>query len=325
MAKMSKDVRKRLFERLLKTRRLEETLVEVFQTGDVPGWLHAAFGHEAVGVGVASCLEKTDLINNTHRGRGTVVAKGIPLKRFLSECMGKQGGPGNGMCGEGHYCDTEYGILGNSGLLGATISVAVGAALAAKNLKTGQVVISLCGDGTVDEGAFHENMNIASLWKLPIVFVIDNNGWAQFSPQKDTAAQLDIWKKAEGYNMPGIVADGSDVFEVYQKAQEAIARARRGEGPTLIEYKVTRWLGHYVGDPQKYRDPEDIKRAREVDPVRICQEALLKERIIDNNYIQELENKIKDEIQEAVAYAKSLPLASVEQAFKNVYVEDGEL
>ena len=325
MTNITKGLQKKLFELLLKSRRLEEVLIELIMAGDITGWLHPMLGHEAVGVGVATCLEKKDIINNTHRGRGINIAKGVSLERFMAEALGRQGGPSGGIGGEMHFCDAENGILGNSGLVGATVPVAVGVAMASKHLKTGQVVVSVCGDGTVDEGNFHESVNIASVWKLPIVFVIDNNEWAQFTPQRETAGQIEIWKKAEGYGMPGIVADGADVIEVYKTAQAAIARARRGDGPTLIEYKVPRWMGHYIGDAQAYRDAEDIEKARQIDPVSRYQSVLLKKGIITSDYIQKLEKNIDEEIKEAVNYAKSLPFASVEQAFKYIYAEDGEL
>ena len=325
MSNISKDVQKKLFELLLKSRRLEEAMIGLITAGDIAGWLHPMLGHEAVGVGVAACLEKKDIINNTHRGRGINIAKGVPLKRFMAEVLGRTEGPSGGIGGEMHFCDVEYGILGNSGLVGATIPVAVGVAMASKHLKTGQVVVSVCGDGTVDEGNFHESVNIASVWKLPIVFVIDNNEWAQFTPQKETAGQVEIWKKAEGYGMPGLAADGVDVLEVYKTAQAAIERARRGEGPTLIEYKVPRWLGHYIGDAQAYRDPQDIEKARQIDPVDRYRSVLLKKNIVSDDDVQKLETTIAGEIKEAISYAKSLPVAGAEQAFKNIYVEDGEL
>jgi TPP-dependent pyruvate/acetoin dehydrogenase alpha subunit len=176
------------------------------------------------------------------------------------------------------------------------------------------------GDGTVDQGNFHESLNMASLWKLPIVFVVENNGWAQFVPQQATAAQPDIYRKAEAYSMPGKVGDGTDVLEIYRTSGEAIERARKGEGPTLLEYRVDRWLGHYIGDPQKYRDPKDIEKARKNDPVSKFQKRLLEEKVITLKDVEGLEESIKSEIVAAVEYARSCTPAAVEQAFQNVYV-----
>jgi pyruvate dehydrogenase E1 component alpha subunit len=320
MARVSKEKKRELFSLLIKVRRLEENLIELTTRGDIPGWLHPLLGQEAIGVGVTANLERTDFMNSTHRGRAIIISKGVPLKRFMAETLGKKDGPCGGIAGEMHFCDAEYGIIGVTGTLGAQIPITVGVALSCQYRNTGQVVVSIFGDGTVDEGNFHESMNMASLWKLPIVFVVENNGWAQFTPQEATAAQPEIWRKGEGYNMPAKTADGTDVLEVYKSSGEAIARARRGEGPTLLEYRVNRWLGHFIGDPQKYRDPRDIEGAPKNDPVSKFQKKLLDEKIITPEYIEKLEQSIKREIEEAVEFAKNSPPATVDQAFQNVYV-----
>lgn len=320
MAEINNEKKIELFTLLLKARRLEERLVELITKGDIAGWLHSALGQEAVGVGVAANLKRTDYINNTHRGRAQIVGKGVPLKRFLAETLGRKDGPCGGIAGEMHFCDAEYGILGPSGIMGANIPITVGVALTCQYRNTGRVVVSIFGDGTVDNGYFHESANIASKWKLPIVFVVENNGWAQFVSQEATAAQPDIWRKAEGYNIPGKVADGTDVLEVYKTSREAIERARKGGGPTLLEYKLKRWLGHYVGDPQKYRDPKDIEKARKNDPIIKFQDKLLGEKILTPKHIEELEHAIKIELEEAIEFAKNSPPATAEQAFHNVYI-----
>lgn len=321
MKGITKDKKKELFALLLKSRRVEEKLIELITNSEIPGgWLHPCLGQEAIGIGVGANLKKTDYINNTHRGRSIIIGKGVPLKRFMLEVLGRKDGPCGGIAGEMHYCDAEYGIVGQTVIIGAVIPIAVGIALACKYRNTDQIVVSIFGDGAVDEGNFHEGMNMASLWKLPIVFIAENNGWAQFTPQKASAAQPEIWRKAEGYKMPGEVADGMDLLEVYETAGEAIARARRGEGPTLIEYRVNRWLGHYVGDPQKYRDPKDIEEARKIDPVSGFQKRLLDEGILTIEDIEKVEKSTKMEIEEALEFAKNSPPASMEQAFRNVYI-----
>lgn len=320
MEKVSKDEKLELFTLLLKSRRVEERLIELATKGAIAGWLHPMLGQEAVGVGVVSNLEPTDLVNNTHRGRAILLAKGVPLKRFMAEVLGRKDGPCHGIAGEMHFCDVEYGLIGNSGYIGAQVSVMVGMALASQRRNTGQVVVSVFGDGTVDNGYFHESVNVASKWKLPIVFVVENNRWAQFVPQEATAAQPEIWRKAEAYNMPGLRANGRDVLEVYETSREAIARARKGEGPTLLEYMVDRWTGHYIGDPQKYRDPKDIEEVRKNDPVAMYQNRLLNEKILTPEYIEKLEKSIKAEIEDAVEFAQNSPPATAEQAFQNVYI-----
>lgn len=321
MEKISKEKKKEFFTLMLKSRRLEEALIELTTKGEIAGWFHSGLGEEAIGVGVTANLEKPDYINTTHRGRSIVITKGVPLKRFMAEVLGKKIGSCGGIAGEMHFCDVEYGIIGTGGTIGAIIPVTVGVALTCQYRRTGQVVVSIFGDGAVGEGNFHESMNIASLWKLPLVFVVTNNGWAQFTPQAITAAQPEIWRKAEGYNMPSKVVDGTDVLEVYETSREAIVRARSGEGPTMIEFRVKRWLGHYVGDPQKYRDPKEIEEARRFDPVSKFQKRLLDEKILTLENIEKLDQLIKKEIEEAIEFAKNSPPASIEQAFQNVYSE----
>jgi len=319
MVKITKEKKKQLFKWLLKSRRLEEKLVDMMTRGEIPGWLHSMLGSEGTGVGVTASLETGDFINNTHRGRAIVITKGVPIKRFMLEVLGKKDGPCGGIAGEMHFADAEYNILGTQGLVGANIPLSVGVALACKIRETGQVVVSYFGDGAVDEGNFHESVNMASVWKLPIVFVVENNQWAQFTPQKETAAQPDIWRKGEAYNMTGKLVDGTDILEVYGAAVEAVAKARRGDGPSLLECRFTRWLGHYVGDPQKYRDPKEIEDARKIDPLAKFQEKLLAEKVLATELIEKMEQEIKTEIEEAVDFARNSPPTTVEQAFQNVY------
>ncbi|RJQ86923.1 MAG: thiamine pyrophosphate-dependent dehydrogenase E1 component subunit alpha [Desulfobacteraceae bacterium] len=317
---VSEEKKRELFTFLLKSRRLEEKLIDMITRGEIAGWLHPSLGGEAVGVGVTGALKPKDYINNTHRGRPIIVTRGVPLKRFLLEVLGKKGGPCCGIAGEMHYADIEYGILGTQGMVGANIPLSVGFALACQIKNSGQVVVSYFGDGAVDEGNFHESVNMASVWKLPIVFAVENNRWAQFIPQIFTAAQPDIWRKAEGYNMPGQLVDGTNVLEVYRAAFEAVDRARRGEGPTLLECRFNRWLGHYVGDPQKYRDRKDIEAACQVDPVTKFREQLFAEHLLTAETVEKLEQAIKAEIEDAVDSARCSPPADPKTVFDNIYV-----
>jgi TPP-dependent pyruvate/acetoin dehydrogenase alpha subunit len=319
MGTINKKTQRELYTLLLKARRVEEKLIQLSTNGEMAGWIHAMLGHEAVGVGVTANLERKDLVNYTHRGRAIMIGKGASLKRFMAEALGKETGPCGGRMGEGHYGDLEYGILGCLGCLGASIAVCVGAALAFQYRNAGQVVINFFGDGTVDEGNFHESLNIASLWKLPIVFIVENNGWAQFTPQEVTAAQPEIWRKAESYKIPSLRADGNDLDEIYKTSRDAIAKARRGEGPVLIEYMCHRWLGHYVGDPQKYRAPNDIEEAVKNDPLKKYQERLIAKGKLNFKEIEKLESEIKAEIEDAIQFAKGCPEPTSEQAFKMVY------
>ncbi|MFH1003032.1 MAG: thiamine pyrophosphate-dependent dehydrogenase E1 component subunit alpha [Chloroflexota bacterium] len=323
MTQLSQAKLKELFTTLLKVRLLEERLIELSTQGQIPGWLHSGLGEEAVGVGVVSNLNQDDYVSNTHRGRSQAIPKGVDLKGFMAETLGKATGTCKGKSGEMHFGDIKAGVLGASAIMGANIPVAAGVALSCQMRKTGQVTVCFFGDGTVDEGTFHETLNVASLWKLPIVFVCENNGWAQFEPQTDTAAQPDIYRKAAAYNMPGKMVDGNDLLAVYEAAGEAIARARKGDGPTLLECKVKRWLGHYVGDPQKYRDPADIEAVRQLDPVPRLQKKLLADKVITETQIEDIKSKIKAEIEEAVVFAQNSPPPEPSAVYEDVYCEEG--
>ena len=324
MSQPSKEKLVELFTTLLKVRLLEERLIELSTQGLIPGWLHSGLGQEAIGVGVVTNLGKDDYVSNTHRGRSQAIPKGVDLKGFMAETLGKATGTCKGKSGEMHFGDIRAGVLGASAIMGAGLPIATGVAFSCKMRGTNQVTVCFFGDGSVDEGEFHEVLNIASMWKLPIVFVCENNGWAQFSPQSDTASQPDIYLKAAGYNMPGKMVDGNDILAVYEAAQEAITRAREGSGPTLLECKTNRWLGHYIGDPQKYRSPEDIEAVRRLDPLPRFQAKLLEENIITPDQIEAIKGKLQAEIEEAVEFAKNSPTAEAEAVFEDVYYEGGK-
>lgn len=324
MKELSQEKLIELFTTLLKVRLLEERLIELSTQGLIPGWLHSGLGQEAIGVGVVSNLGKDDFVSNTHRGRSQIIPKGVDLKGFMAETLGKATGTCRGKSGEMHFGDIKAGVLGASAIMGAGLPIAAGVAFSSQVRGTDQVTVCFFGDGTVDEGEFHEVLNIASLWKLPIVFVCENNGWAQFSPQPDTASVPDIYRKAAAYNMPGKKVDGNDIIAVYEAARKAIARARRGNGPTLLEAKTSRWLGHYVGDPQNYRSAEDIKAVRRLDPVARFQTRLLAEKVLTLDQIEVIKGKLRAEIEEAVEFARNSPPPQAEAVLADVYCEEGE-
>lgn len=323
MPKLDKKTLLSMFNYLLKARRLEERLVELFTEGAFPGWIHSALGQEAVGVGIAMNLRPDDYITNTHRGRPTLITRGVNLKHFMAETFAKKDGTCKGRAGEMHYSDLKIGVLNWSGIIGAVLPFASGVAFSCKYRGTDQVTVALFGDGAADAGPFYEALNIASVWQLPILFACENNGWAQFTPQSKTASVPDIYKKAAAFNMPGELVDGDDVEAVFKAAGAAISHVREGKGPMFLELKTHRWLGHYVGDKQKYRDPKEL--AKEVadlsrfDPLRRLQEKLLKDGTITPQLIEESEDRIKAEIEEAVAFAKQSPFPKPEEAIEGVY------
>jgi len=318
MAKLDREAQINLYTLVSKARKLEEKLIELSTGGLIPGWVHSGLGQEATGVAVTVNLNKNDYINITHRGRPAMLGKGVSLKNFLAEAMGKKDGPCKGKSGEGHFADMEKNIIGGSGIIGASLPICAGVATACKLKKTGQIVVCFFGDGAADEGAFHETLNLASKWELPIIFVCENNGWAQFVPQTATSALMSIAKRADAYNMTSESVDGNDVLKVYNVAKEAVVRARNMQ-PTLIEVKVNRWLGHYVGDSQKYRDADEIEDCKKDDFLEKYRSYLLKNKVLTKGKIKNIEENVEIEIKEAVEYALGCELPDNEVAFEDVY------
>src|SRR5262249_8351678 len=243
--------RDRLLEtyRTMRTiRSFEQTLNELSQAGRVPGFLHLYAGEEAVAAGVSIGLGDNDYVASTHRGHGHAIAKGVDLNAMMAEIFGKSSGVCKGKGGSMHIADVEKGMLGANGIVGGGIPLACGAALTAKTLGTGGVAVCFFGDGAANQGTFHEGLNLAAIWNLPVIFVCENNGYAESTPVRYHCAASDIANRASAYEIPGVVVDGLDVFAVYEAAQEAIGRARRGEGPSLLEAKTYRFYGHFQGD-----------------------------------------------------------------------------
>jgi acetoin:2,6-dichlorophenolindophenol oxidoreductase subunit alpha len=304
---------------MLKVRRVEECLLDVFAKGKIPGFIHVGIGQEGVAAGVCSVLKADDSIFTTHRGHGQALAKGIELKRFMAEIYGRKDGFCKGKAGSMHVASKEAGVAGSNGIVGAGLPISLGTAFASTYRGQDKVTVCFFGDGATNQGTFHESLNLAALWNLPVIFCCENNGWAQFTPQKVYMRLENISKRAESYGMPGVTVDGDDVLKVRQAAQEAVKRARKGDGPTLLECKTHRWFGHYAGDPQKYRDQNEVKEAREFDPIIKFEKFLLKSKHVDQEYIDALEAKIKAEIEEALAFAESSPIAGAEELFTDVY------
>jgi len=304
---------------MLKVRRVEECLLDIFAQGKIPGFIHVGIGQEAVAAGVCSCLNSDDFIFTTHRGHGQALAKGIDLNRFMAEIYGRKDGFCKGKAGSMHVASKEAGVAGSNGIVGGGLPISLGAAFASTYRGENRVTVCFFGDGASNEGTFHESLNLAALWDLPVIFCCENNGWAQFTPQKVYMKLQNISKRAESYGMAGVTVDGDDVLEVHGEAGKAIARARKGEGPTLLECKTHRWLGHYAGDAQKYRSATEVQEARESDPIVKYQKFLLESKRIGPEYVDKVEAKIKKEIEEAIAFAESSPVAGIEELFTDVY------
>lgn len=304
---------------MLKIRRVEERISEVFAQGKIPGFLHVSIGQEAVSAGVCACLRDDDSILTTHRGHGQALAKGIDLKRFMAEIYGREDGFCKGKSGSMHIASRESGVIGSNGIVGGGLPISLGTAFASAYRGEKTVTVCFFGDGASNQGTFHESLNLAALWNLPVVFCCENNGWAQFTPGKHATKLKNISKRAESYGMPGVTVDGDDVLEVRKEAAIAVERARNGEGPALLECMTHRWFGHYVGDAQKYRLPAEVTGARAFDPIVKFRKFLLDANHIGADYMDSLEERVRMEIEEAVAFAEASPVAGAEELFTDVF------
>ena len=310
-----------LYASMYKIRRFEQEAVKLFHNKELPGWLHSYIGEEAVAVGVCASLNRDDYITSTHRGHGHCIAKGADLKRMMAELYGKETGYCKAKGGSMHIADFSIGILGANGIVGGGIPIATGTALASQYLEDGRVTVCFFGDGASNQGGFHESLNLASLWKLPVVYVCENNLYAETTPQADHQPIRDIADRAKSYNMPGVIVDGNDVLAVYNKVSKAVERARAGRGPTLVECKTYRYRGHWEGDPEVYRTKEEVKEWKKRDPLKKFKKYLLENDITQSKEISFVEKKIEDEIKDAIKYAQASPPPKPESALEDLYVE----
>lgn len=255
--KEQKELAKQFYTVMYRTRRFEQEVFEFYKRGLMPGLAHLYLGEEAVAAGACAALRDDDYIGSTHRGHGHLVARGADLNRMMAEILGKKTGYSKGKGGSMHIMAMDKGILGANGIVGGEIPIATGAAYSAKYRGTDQVTLAFFGDSASNEGTFHESLNMAAAWNLPIVYIIENNLYGISVDIRRVTREHQLSKRAVGYGMPGVTMDGNDVFAVYEAVQEAVERARKGEGPTLIECKTYRWQGHHVGDPATYRPDEE--------------------------------------------------------------------
>ena len=310
------------YETMYRMRRFEEEIFEFYKKGMMAGLAHLYMGEEAVATGVCGALNEDDYLGSTHRGHGHLVARGADIKKMMAEILGKETGYSKGKGGSMHIMALDKGILGANGIVGAGIPIATGAAYSAKYRGTNQVAVSFFGDGASNEGTFHESLNMASAWKLPVIYVIENNLYGISVDTRDVTNVTDLADRAKGYGIPGVVVDGMNVVAVYEVAKEAVARARRGEGPTLIECKTYRWQGHHVGDPANYRsrrNPNEKAEWMKKDPVTNLKEKMIKDEVAVEAEIVKIENKVEKEIQEAVKFAAESPYPDVSEAFTDIF------
>jgi pyruvate dehydrogenase E1 component alpha subunit len=321
---ISKEKLLDLYTTMVRIRLFEERIVDLYARGLVPGLAHLYIGEEAVAAGTCGVLREDDYITSTHRGHGHVIAKGADLKLMMAELFGKKTGYCKGKGGSMHIADMNIGILGANGIAGGGIPIAAGAGLSIKLRKTDQVSACFFGDGSSNNGTFHESLNLASLHRLPVIFICENNQYGISVSQARHQAIKDIAIRATSYDMPGVVVDGNDVVEVYGAVSKAVRRARAAEGPTLIECKTYRWRGHHEGDPnqgRRYRTTAEIEEWKKKDPIPRLAENLLEQKTLTKKRMASIEAKINEEIDQAFAYANGSAFPSVEEMFEDVFLK----
>ena len=308
-----------MYAGMLRVRLFEERVRELFANGRIPGFLHTSVGQEAVAVGVCAALRPDDYVLSTHRGHGHLVAKGGALRGLMAELYGKANGVCHGKGGTMHLADASVGYLGANGVLAAGCVLAPGVGLSIKHRKSGQVVVTFFGDGAANRGPFHEGVNLAALWTLPVVFVCENNRWASSTAHAVSAAGGSIAARAAGYGIPGESLDGNDVLAVWEATARAVERARRGEGPSLLEAHTIRWVGHFEGDGQAYRGKAEVEEGRRTDPIARLARVLEERKLLDSAHAVLIREGVVAEIEDAVAHAEASPLPAPHDALTDLF------
>jgi len=314
----SKDFLKDLYRTLYTIRIFETRCIKLYRLGVIRGYLHPYLGEEAIATGACAALRQKDYMVSTHRGHGHCIAKGAEIKYMMAEMCGREAGYCRGRGGSMHISDMAGGNLGANGIVGGGIPIGVGAALGAKIRKSDQVVVIFFSDGASNNGVFAESLNLAAIWNLPAIFMVENNHYAVSTPIEQSSRSPDLYKRAEGYMVTAGSIDGNDVLAVYEKTKEASEKCRRGEGPVLIEAKTYRHGGHHVNDPGLYMPKDRLEYYSKKDPVKIGRQYLLEKGQCSEEEIAELENHIACELEAAVEFAKKCPEPSVEEFLEEI-------
>ena len=308
-----------LYRKMVLIRRFEEKASELRQAGFIPGFLHPYIGQEAVAVGTCAALEASDVITSTHRGHGHMLARGADPKRMYAELYARQDGYNRAKGGSLHMIDTELGFLGANGIVGGGIPLATGAALQLKRRGSTGVAVSFFGDGATNQGSFHESLNLASLWKLPVIYVCENNLYGEFTPQDKHQPIRDIARRADSYAMTGEIADGNNVLDMLRITSEAADKARAGKGPTLIEAKTYRHRGHYEGDIGRYRSAEEVEEWMAKDPILRLETELLQDSGVAQEELDQVRSDIEEQLDAAADFAEASPHPQPEEALEDVF------
>lgn len=308
-----------LYKQMWTIRYFEEKVDQFFAKGKIHGTTHLAVGQEASAAGVCALLDKEDKITSTHRGHGHCIAKGATPDKMMAELFGRTTGYCKGKGGSMHIADVEMGNLGANGIVGGGIPLAVGSALTAQMKKLNYVTVCFFGDGATNEGSFHEAVNLAAVWNLPVIFVCENNQYGMSGSVKEMVKIEDIATRAKSYGIPGVVADGNDIIEMMNVTDEAVERAKNGEGPTLIEAKTYRWKGHSKSDAKKYRTRDEENEWREKDPIKRFKESLISESIITEEQAESIRKEALKGIEDAVAFAEEGPMPTKDDLLTDVF------
>jgi TPP-dependent pyruvate/acetoin dehydrogenase alpha subunit len=308
-----------MYRVMVRIRIFENRVYKEFAAGNIPGFVHLYAGEEAIAAGACANLRTDDYITSTHRGHGHLIAKGGKTDRMMAELYGKKTGYNKGKGGSMHIAEVDIGILGANAIVGAGIPIAGGAALSAKLRGTDQVSVCFLGDGACNTTRFHEGVNLASIWKLPIVYVIENNVYAESTSVSYAMNIPNIADRAAAYGIPGKTIDGNDMLAVYEVVGEAVARARKGEGPTLVECKTCRHYGHYEGDTQTYRTKREIEECHKRDPIPRFRKKLIEMGVLTEKEADKIHQQVEAEIDEAVKFAEESPFPDPEETLEDVY------
>ncbi|UUZ82067.1 thiamine pyrophosphate-dependent dehydrogenase E1 component subunit alpha [Paenibacillus sp. P26] len=310
-----------MYQKMVEIRKFEDKVHDLFAQGSLPGFVHLYAGEEAIAVGLCAHLDDKDSITSTHRGHGHCIAKGCDLDGMMAELFGKATGLCKGKGGSMHIADLNKGMLGANGIVGGGYPLACGSALTAKYKKTNAVSVCFFGDGANNQGTFHEGINLAAIWKAPVVFVAENNGYGEATPFSYASSCKTIADRAVAYNIPGVRVDGKDVLAVYRAAEEAVQRARRGEGPTLIECVTYRNYGHFEGDAQKYKKEQEKKEhLQEKDAIATFRTYLLSHQLFTEDELSEIDRSVEQAVQKAIEFSENSPFPDDSEPLTDVYV-----
>ena len=321
LKKYSSEQLKGALRKMYLIRKFEEGAESCYTRGLIHGTMHLSIGQETSAVGSCMALAADDQITSTHRGHGHCVAKGADVSRMFAEFFGKETGYCKGRGGSMHIADVEMGNLGANGIVAGGIPIAVGAALTSKRLKTGKVVLCFFGDGANNEGAFHESLNMASIWKLPVVFICENNKYGMSTSVERSTSVKNISERAASYSMPGVTVDGNDFNSITQAVDTAVENARRGNGPSLIESLTYRWRGHSKSDRNRYRTKKEINEWIDRDPIVRFSSFLIENSVLNADDIKKIEASVEAEIEAAIEFARSSPDPLVSDVSRDVYTE----